>query len=339
MTREPVLDHPHVELRVAAGAGDPVLAEIAFPATTAVVQAKSFLVSQLGEVLLRPCGECVWRTSGESLVATWPLLEGDGGEWVELEAGVRELIHGCGSAAFTAAIVFDRAGWTEEQAAAWLQEHLPAPSASRLAVISRLAGSALLRLDLSCTGDSKCYSFIRMVPRREVGHAPTFSPSILARLGSGVAADLAVPQCGGRPADSPRPGYLAAARPYSRDPAHDRAAPESRVSPGRAADSSRPELYQSIQFAASPMGDSLGLHEVRPATRIGRDAGIHQLSHLYREFPIASPSAVQQEMEQEQAEEASGSDPLMMAIAVAGGIIAVGGAISLFALAFVILRK
>src|SRR6185312_10463348 len=142
LTREPVLDHPHVELRVAAGAGDPVLAEIAFPAATAVVQAKSFLVSQLGEVLLRPCGECVWRTSGESLIAAWPLLESDGGEWVELEAGVRELIHGCGSAAFTAAVAFDRStGWTDEQAAAWLQDHLPALSNSRLAVISRLAGS------------------------------------------------------------------------------------------------------------------------------------------------------------------------------------------------------
>ncbi|HXD85712.1 MAG TPA: hypothetical protein VN641_04415 [Urbifossiella sp.] len=51
------------------------------------------------------------------------------------------------------------------------------------------------------------------------------------------------------------------------------------------------------------------------------------------------PSAVRQEMEREQAEEASGSDPLMIVIAVVGGIIAVGGAVSLFVLAFLVLRK
>src|SRR5439155_1589973 len=47
--REPVLDHPHVELRMTAGDdGDPVLAEIAFPADTPIAAAKAFLFSQLG---------------------------------------------------------------------------------------------------------------------------------------------------------------------------------------------------------------------------------------------------------------------------------------------------
>jgi len=56
-------------------------------------------------------------------------------------------------------------------------------------------------------------------------------------------------------------------------------------------------------------------------------------------FGSLPPSSVQQEMDLAQAEEASGSDPLMMVIAVVGGIIAVGGAAALFVLAFLILRK
>lgn len=141
LAREPVLDHPHVELRVAGDGADPILAEIAFPANTSVVQAKSFLFTQLGEVLLRPCGEKIWQASAERFIASWPLLDSEGGDWVELEPGVRELVRGCGPMAFTAAISFDRSSWTEEQAEAWLAEHAPQASPSRLAVLPRPTSS------------------------------------------------------------------------------------------------------------------------------------------------------------------------------------------------------
>lgn len=136
LSREPVLDHPHVELRVAADGGDPVLAEIAFPAATSVVEAKIFLFSQLGEVLLRPSGERHWNRTDDCLTACWPMIDAETGEWVDLEPGVRELVSGSG--AFTAAIAFDLAtGWDEEKAEEWLEAHVPAASPSRLAVLPR----------------------------------------------------------------------------------------------------------------------------------------------------------------------------------------------------------
>lgn len=145
LSREPVLDNPHVELRVGDG-DDPILAEIAFPASTSVVDAKSFLFSQLGEVLLRPCGERQWRRGEERLTVCWPAAETGSGVWVDLDPGVRELVTGAGSAAFTAAIDFERsAGWDEKKAEAWLNEHEPAASASRLAVLPRVEPELAVR--------------------------------------------------------------------------------------------------------------------------------------------------------------------------------------------------
>jgi len=137
LSREPVLDHPHVELRLTAGDGEePVLAEIAFPAETTVVQAKQFLFSQLGEVLLRPGGNHHWHKTDDRLTVCWPMLDESEGEWVELELGVRERVVGCGCGAFTAAIAFETAsGWNDDTAREWLAEHIPAPSSSRLAII------------------------------------------------------------------------------------------------------------------------------------------------------------------------------------------------------------
>jgi hypothetical protein len=55
-----------------------------------------------------------------------------------LEPGVREKVVGVGCAAFTAAVSFDpAAGWDAEKAAAWLDRHLPAPSAGRYATVPR----------------------------------------------------------------------------------------------------------------------------------------------------------------------------------------------------------
>lgn len=138
LAREPLLDHPDVELGVSIGEGEPVLAEIAFPASTSIVQAKTFLVSQLGEVLLRTCGERTWHQSEERLTACWPLAEANTGEWIDLEAGVRELVAGAGTAAFTAAISFDlAAGWNELSAEEWLARYTTSASAGRYANLAR----------------------------------------------------------------------------------------------------------------------------------------------------------------------------------------------------------
>lgn len=141
VTREPLLDHPQIELRVAAGdSGQGLLAEVAFPAHTAVAVAKQFLFQELNEVLLRPLGGYVWHRADDRLSVCWPAAEaGATGEaWVELEPGVREKVIGAGPAAYTAAVAFDTAaGWDAEKAEAWLADHLPAPSVGRLAVLPR----------------------------------------------------------------------------------------------------------------------------------------------------------------------------------------------------------
>jgi hypothetical protein len=137
LTCEPVLDVPEIELRVSGHNGDAALAEIAFPADTSIADAKRFLVSQLGEVLLRPSGDLRWHDDAGSLVACWPVPDAATivEEWVELEAGVQEKISGAGIEAFTSAIAFDPAcGWDRARAEAWLDTHLPRRH-GRLAVL------------------------------------------------------------------------------------------------------------------------------------------------------------------------------------------------------------
>jgi hypothetical protein len=141
MTREPLLDRPEIELRFLAGEnGEPVLAEVAFPGGTPIAAARSFLFHQLGEVLLRPCGEVRWDHTPSAITASWPAAEHSvpptAGEWIDLEPGIREKIVGLGLAAFTAAVAFDPTqGWDADRATAWLAENAPAPSASRFCAV------------------------------------------------------------------------------------------------------------------------------------------------------------------------------------------------------------
>ena len=138
MTREPLLDHPEIELRFTADStGEPVLAEVAFPARTAAADAKSFLFHQLGEVLLRPCGAVQWDHAPAALTACWPAAEHNtDAAWIDLEPGVRERVVGTGLVAFTAAVAFDpAAGWDVEKAEMWLARYLPADCAGRFASV------------------------------------------------------------------------------------------------------------------------------------------------------------------------------------------------------------
>ena len=139
LTREPLLDRPEIELRFAAdSSGEPVLAEVAFPAATTIADAKSFLFHQLGEVLLQPCGAMRWDHSPSALSACWPAAEHPASAvWIDLEPGVREKVAGTGLVAFTAAVAFDpTSGWDNEKAELWLAKHLSRESAGRFANIS-----------------------------------------------------------------------------------------------------------------------------------------------------------------------------------------------------------
>lgn len=134
LVREPLLDHPDVELGMATVNGEPLLAEIAFPAAMPIHTAKSFLFTQLGEVALRTLGEPEWSTGETEHVATWPPFDGVNGEWIELESGIRERVAGHGPLAYTGAIAFDTAIWDESAAREWLAARI-APHLSRVAVL------------------------------------------------------------------------------------------------------------------------------------------------------------------------------------------------------------
>jgi hypothetical protein len=141
LAREPLADRPEVELRFADADGEPLLAEIAFPASAGVPEAKGFLLRTLGELLLRPCGDLAWDYDGGAVTARWPAADAFAGEWVELEPGVREKVVGTGPFAFTAAVSFDpAAGWDAERAGAWLASRLPPPATSRFAALPRSPG-------------------------------------------------------------------------------------------------------------------------------------------------------------------------------------------------------
>jgi hypothetical protein len=143
ITREPLLDRPEIELRFATtSTGEAVLAEVAFPAATSPAAAKAFLYCQLGAILVRPCGNAVWLNSPEEITVTWPAADRSTpaaeSSWIDLEPGVREKVAGSGVSAFTAAITFaTAAGWDDETARAWLNEHLPTESPSRFAPLPR----------------------------------------------------------------------------------------------------------------------------------------------------------------------------------------------------------
>jgi hypothetical protein len=141
MTREPLLDRPEIELRFLMDSNDePVLAEVAFPGSAGIANAKSFLFHQLGEVLLRPLGTLTWHHTTEAITAGWPEVERGSGEvaWVDLELGVREKVVGVGATAFTAAVCFDpAAGWDVDRAAEWVSERVRRECSSRYTAVPR----------------------------------------------------------------------------------------------------------------------------------------------------------------------------------------------------------
>ena len=146
---EPLADRPDVELRFADESnGDVVLAEVAFPPRFTTVEAKAFLIAELGEVRLAPFGAVRWHETADRLIACFPAAET--GQrvvgWVDLASGVREKVTGSGSEVYTAAVQFEKsAGWNRNSAEAWLLGQIPesASASVRTAVVPRPAPSPI----------------------------------------------------------------------------------------------------------------------------------------------------------------------------------------------------
>jgi hypothetical protein len=121
LQREPVADRPDIELRIHTPlGGTPELAEMAFPAGTAIARAVEYVFAELGEL---PAG-----LGGEIPIA-WapPSAEVNGGPWPPyaiLAAGVRALIADSAAGWMPTAVEFDQLGWDRERAAAWVRRHV-----------------------------------------------------------------------------------------------------------------------------------------------------------------------------------------------------------------------
>jgi hypothetical protein len=125
LTTERVADRPDIELRIAAPPGrEPFLAEVVFPASVCIAEAKAYIYRELGELPSCAGGQGYrWIENDDRIL----LRLGDGpGDSVPvtLESGVCEVVAGEGPW-HTCCIEFDRsAGWGLPRAEAWAQRHL-----------------------------------------------------------------------------------------------------------------------------------------------------------------------------------------------------------------------
>jgi hypothetical protein len=134
---ENVADCPEIELRILTQAPlPPVLAEVAFPPSMSVAEAKQYIFRELQELPVQTTGQAItWVEHPDRIVVQFTEVPAAGAVVVELEAGVRELLARSSEEAngttgrhappHTCLLEFDRgAGWDLARAAEWLQRHL-----------------------------------------------------------------------------------------------------------------------------------------------------------------------------------------------------------------------
>lgn len=126
---EPLADRPEIELRFCRTTeGELQLAEIAFPDSMNLAEAKTVLSSELAECRLQPFGPVTWTTSDDWIEARWSAFPDDPAsrQWLDLPEGVQEECFERLTMAGTSAVRFARShGWTLELAQAWLAKHTP----------------------------------------------------------------------------------------------------------------------------------------------------------------------------------------------------------------------
>ncbi len=149
-----VADRPDIELRILdTAAGQPELAEVVFPATWSLSEAKSYIFRELDEVRVDPHGHTVrCLESAEAYVFQFVDNEGKDLQEVTLGPGLREWI---GPVALTPKEVEEgripwrtyrieldrREGWTRERAERWIEQHLhvrPLGRTAQLTVAHRM---------------------------------------------------------------------------------------------------------------------------------------------------------------------------------------------------------
>lgn len=227
---EGVSDHPDIELRILTlPQSGPVLAEVVFPPTMLVAEAKAFIYKELEELAVQTSGSSVrwveepqrllFRLAEEIIPAT---------EVVDLEAGVRELVglprserNGTNDGPWlTYRLEFDRAaGWDRTRAEEWVQHYLGGRDLGRTArldvphrmhpdlavFLSHLLFAGEYRVSgRAAAPNNGCpcrVEFVPVPPLRERG-SQSLRGSLSRKGGAGLEVDLSDPRHRSRlPAD------------------------------------------------------------------------------------------------------------------------------------------
>jgi hypothetical protein len=126
LTTEYVADRPDIELRIAAPPGrEPFLAEVVFPPSMPIAEAKAYIFRELAELPASASGHAFrWSEDAEQVLLRLGDVPAAGAVPVALADGVREMVASEG-AWHTCCIEFERrAGWSFAEAEAWARQHL-----------------------------------------------------------------------------------------------------------------------------------------------------------------------------------------------------------------------
>jgi hypothetical protein len=159
MEVERVADFREIELRIVApprgkaGSGDSFLAEVVFPPTMSIPDAKAYIFRELDEVPVRAVRhDVVWHESSDRLRMLLGPRPADTAQacLIPLADGVHELIVGSsdGQTAdsdwHTAAVEFEiAAGWDRARAEAWAARHLSMTDLGRTSLLTAPCGCAV----------------------------------------------------------------------------------------------------------------------------------------------------------------------------------------------------
>jgi hypothetical protein len=139
---EPVADRPDIELHILAPPRSvPQLAEVVFPETMTLGQAKAFIAGELEELAVQVPGPAPrWAEEPGRVVVRFAEGPDAGAVAVPLAPGVEELVvppaAAAGVAFQTRALTFDAAaGWTADSARRWVADRLPLADRGRTALL------------------------------------------------------------------------------------------------------------------------------------------------------------------------------------------------------------
>jgi hypothetical protein len=227
LTSECVADRPDIELRIAAPPGrEPFLAEVLFPPSVPIAEAKAYIFRELAELPASAAGHAFrWVEDAERVLLRLGDLPAACAVPVALAEGVREMVAD-GGAWHTCCIEFDRrAGWSFPEAEAWARRHLGVRDlgrTARLVVPHRMRPPlAAVVSDILYRGDgahvppasAAAEPALRFVPvpadrRGGRGEPAPGARGLPAKGGAGLEVDLADVPHGDR-----LPGELRAALP------------------------------------------------------------------------------------------------------------------------------